>query len=102
MTHEELLALAADLPDAYVMTATEGNGAPESAWGDSFVYYREERNMPFATVVVSNYPGFDESSDLDRQGVFRLNAAVGREGFVSCSATRRARPRRSITPRSTS
>lgn len=38
--------------------------------------------MPFATVVASNYPGFDEVSDLDRDGLFRLNVSVGRERFT--------------------
>ncbi|CAN5309457.1 hypothetical protein BH23ACT9_BH23ACT9_07260 [soil metagenome] len=30
------------------------------------------------TVVTKDYPGFDTESDLDRPGVFRLNAWVGR------------------------
>ena len=82
MTERELIDLAASLPETYVMTASEESGAPESAWGDTFIFYGDERNMPFATIVVSNYPGFDEASDLDRDGVFRLNVAVGREGFI--------------------
>jgi len=32
--------------------------------------------MPVATIVTGNYPGFDERSDLDREGVFRLNVWV--------------------------
>jgi hypothetical protein len=82
MTERELFDLAAGLPDTYAMTADEASGAPESAWGDSFFYYGDERSMPYATIVVSNYPGFDEASGLDRDGVFRLNAAVGRECFI--------------------
>src|SRR3954454_6897560 len=82
MTGRELFDVAAGLPDTYAMTESEEGGAPEAAWGDSFFYYGAERNMPFATIVVSDYPGFDEASDLDREGVFRLNVAVGREGFT--------------------
>jgi len=37
--------------------------------------------MPFATIVTSNYDGFDTASDLGRPGVFRLNVAVGRARF---------------------
>lgn len=35
------------------------------------------RNHP----VKSDYPGFDETSRLDRDGVFRLNLAIGREAL---------------------
>src|SRR5690349_11671281 len=82
MTERELFDLAAGLPDTYAMTASEEGGAPEPAWGDSFFFIREERDMPFATIVVSDYPGFDEASELDRDGVFRLNVSLGREGFI--------------------
>ncbi len=81
MTEQEIIAFAAGLPDVYAMTADEASGAPEAAWGDSFFYYGGERQMPFATIVVSDYPGWDEASDLDRAGVFRLNVALGRDGF---------------------
>lgn len=87
MSERDLLAFGESLPGVVVMTADEESGAPESAWGDSFFYYDpddDERNrrMPFATIVVSNYPGFDEASDLDRPGVYRLNIAVGRAAYV--------------------
>ena len=69
-----------------VVTATAESGAPEVAWGDSFIYYDPDdseanRKMPFATVVCSDYPGFDTESQLDREGVFRLNIAVGRAAY---------------------
>ncbi|MET1016191.1 MAG: DUF6194 family protein [Leifsonia flava] len=88
MSESDLLAFGASLPGVVVMTADEASGAPESAWGDSFFYYDPDdddevnRRMPFATIVVSNYPGFDEASDLDRPGVYRLNIAVGRAAYV--------------------
>jgi hypothetical protein len=81
MTEEEIIAFVRGLPRVYAMTADEAGGEPEVAWGDSFFYYGEERQMPFTTVVVKDYPGWDEASNLDREGVFRLNASVGREAF---------------------
>ncbi|SCL17681.1 hypothetical protein GA0074692_0227 [Micromonospora pallida] len=71
-----------------MFTAGPDNGAPEVAWGDRFIYHDPEgdlpadRKFPFATIVVTDYPGFDTASDLDRDGVFRVNVAVGREVFA--------------------
>ena len=53
------------------------------AWGDSFFFYDpddspDDRRMPFTTIVTKDYDGFDEASDLNRPGVFRLNISVGR------------------------
>ena len=70
-----------------VVVASKENGAPEIAWGDSFFIYDpnrdlpETRRFPFATIVTKDYTGFDEQSDLDRPGVFRLNIGVSRETF---------------------
>lgn len=88
MTEEELIALAEELPGVVVQTASEEGGAPEVAWGDRFFFYDpsgntpESQRMPFATIVTSDYPGWDEYSDLDRPGVFRLNLSVGREAYT--------------------
>ena len=86
MTHEDLIEFATGLPGVFVQTAREGDGSPEIAWGDSFFYYDpddspEDRRMPFTTIVTKNYDGFDEASDLNRPGVFRLNISVGRTAF---------------------
>jgi hypothetical protein len=81
MDHDELLALAAALPGATVMTADEAGGAPEVAWGDSFIYYGAIDGQPFATIVIKDYPGFDTASNLDRPGVFRFNVSLGLERF---------------------
>ena len=89
MTEEEILAFAAALPGVTVVTASEATGAPEVAWGDSFVYYdppgtdpeAADRRFPFATVVVHDYPGFDEVSELNRDGAFRVNVNVGKRRF---------------------
>ena len=86
MTETEIIAFVSSLDGVAATTASAQSGPPESAWGDSFFFYDPEgseanQRFPFATLVCSNYPGFDESSQLDRDGVFRLNAAVGRTAY---------------------
>ena len=88
MTEEEIIRFVGGLPGVVSVTASAGNGAPEVSWGDSFFFYDPDgtlpgdRRLPFATIVIHNYAGFDTSSNLDRPGVFRLNIAVGRERFA--------------------
>jgi hypothetical protein len=85
MTADDIIELVTAMPGVAVVTAGPDNGAPEIAWGDSFFYYdpdgTSDRRLPFATIVTKDYTGFDESSRLDRDGVFRVNIAVGRDGF---------------------
>jgi hypothetical protein len=86
MTETEIIAFVSGLESVVAMTASAENGAPEVAWGDSFFYYDPDgaaanQHMPFATLVVSDYPGFDTESRLDREGIFRLNVAVGRTAY---------------------
>jgi hypothetical protein len=98
MTETEIIAFLSSLDGVVAMTASAETGAPEAAWGDSFFFYDPEQTeanqrFPFATLVCSDYPGFDTSSQLDREGVFRLNVAVGRaayERLVGHSATAHA------------
>jgi hypothetical protein len=65
-----------------LLRPSEGPGA-----GDTFIYYDPrgdldaKHQMPFATIVTKDYHGFDESSQLDRPDVFRLNIGVSRETF---------------------
>ncbi|HEY5856671.1 MAG TPA: DUF6194 family protein [Aldersonia sp.] len=84
MSPEDVITFVSGFPGVVAQTPGPGDGSPEIAWGDTFFFYdpddRESaRRMPFATIVVKNYPGFDEFSDLDREGVFRVNVGVGRE-----------------------
>ena len=86
VTQDEIVRLVRGLPGTVVQTADEASGAPAAAWGDSFVFYdpddrEENRRLGFATIVTKDYVGFDEASDLNRPGVFRLNLAVGAEQF---------------------
>lgn len=79
--------VAATCPGTDVVIASQEGDAPEVAWGDTFFIYDPERNLegaqrfPFATIVVKDYPGWDEASNLNREGVFRLNIGVDRETF---------------------
>ncbi len=68
--------------DAEVVRPTDGPGA-----GDTFFYYAPQHDLdmtsqlPFATIVVKDYGDFDNLSQLDRPGVFRLNIGVSRDTF---------------------
>jgi hypothetical protein len=89
VTEDDVRRLVCGLPDVWMVTASDDNGAPEVAWGDSFFFYdpsgRGEDLPPqgFATLVTKDYPGFDTASNLDRPGAFRVNIAVGRAAFES-------------------
>ncbi len=69
------------LPGVEQLAASEESGSPEGAWGDRFFYVGPDRRQPFATIVEHDVPGFDEASQLDRPGVFRLNLDLGRTEF---------------------
>lgn len=87
VTEDDVRQLVSGLADVEVVVASEADGAPEIAWGDSFFFYRPPgaaeaaQRQPFATLVIKDYPGFDTASDLDRPGVFRVNVGIGRETF---------------------
>jgi hypothetical protein len=55
--------------------------------GDTFFIYdprhdlEPKQQMPFATIVTKDYGEFDNTSRLDRPGVFRLNVGVSRDTF---------------------
>jgi len=87
VTEQEIIQFTARLAGVDLLTAGKTTGAPEIAWGDSFFYYdpdwdiTTDKRFPFATIVTKNYPGFDEASNVDRDGIFRLNISVGRRRF---------------------
>ena len=72
-----------------VEVASREGGAPEIAWGDTFFIYDPDRNlegagrMPFATIVTKDYGDFDNASNLDRAGIFRVNIGISKETFRS-------------------
>lgn len=84
MTESEARSLFERLDDVHVIIGSTDLGHPEAAVGDTFCTYapddgREPDKMPFATIVTKNVPGWDEASDLDRPGAFRVNLNVGRK-----------------------
>jgi hypothetical protein len=86
VTENEIIEFVTGLPGAVAVTASEHNGAPEVAWGDTFFFYdphddAADRRHPFASIVINDYDGFDTFSRLNRPGIFRLNIGVGRVGF---------------------
>lgn len=60
---------------------------PAIARGDTFFIYDPGRDLdaprrlPFATIVTKDYGDFDDRSNLDRAGVFRLNVELRKETF---------------------
>jgi len=49
--------------------------------GNVFFVYDKQNRIPFITIVTSNK--YDNHSDLDRPGVFRLNIGIGKQTFRS-------------------
>lgn len=73
--------LTADSVAAYVRDAFPGVDVV-TAGGGTFFSLNPETHWPnFATLVTTDE--FDDASDLDRRGVFRLNIGVGRSTFQS-------------------
>jgi hypothetical protein len=90
MDQEAIRRFVAETYDGVdVEVAAQENGAPEVAWGDTFFIHDPEHNLegarrfPFATIVTQDYGDFDNRSNLDRPGVFRLNIGIGRDSFVA-------------------
>ena len=87
MTETEIIDYVSGLSGVVALTASEESGAPAAAWGDSFFFYDPEGNLPenqrlpFTTLVIHDYAGWDTESNLDRDGIFRVNIAIGRSGF---------------------
>ncbi len=81
MSSDHVAAFILERVGGSLLVASEEGGAPEVAWGDMFFYATDDHTppaMPFATIVHRDYPGFDEASNLNRDGVFRLNVELGR------------------------
>ncbi|GAA2142506.1 DUF6194 family protein [Actinomadura napierensis] len=83
MSIDEILEFVGGFDGVLVLRPQPGDGSPEIAWGDAFVYYAPDGNVPkatqpYATIVTKDYPG-DERSRLDRPGAFRLNIAAGKD-----------------------
>ncbi|MGY1795478.1 DUF6194 family protein [Geodermatophilus sp. SYSU D00525] len=83
---DEIIGHVTSLGGVLVLRPGPGDGSPEAAWGDVFLYWAPDgvvpRTQPFATVVTKDLPG-DRSSRLDRPGTFRVDVGVGREEFTA-------------------
>lgn len=81
---DELVEFVENLGGVLTLHPQPGDGTPEIAWGDYFFYYAPDgvlpRTQPFATIVTKDYPG-DETSQLNRPNIFRINIAAGKELF---------------------
>ncbi|MBN8473017.1 hypothetical protein JYJ95_41475 [Corallococcus exiguus] len=69
-----LEALAAYIRDAF------RDVRMDTSTPDLFFFAGDERKHPFATIVTRDTE-FDHHSELDRDGVFRLNLGVSKESF---------------------
>lgn len=82
-------AISTSFSGVDVQIASPENGAPEMAWGDTFFIYDPNRDLeatrrfPFATIVTQDYGEFDNASNLNRPGIFRLNIGVSKETFAA-------------------
>ncbi len=85
MTQDDIRDHLGGNASVLVQVSGPGDGSAEIAWGDTFFFVYDKngdpRKMPFATIVTKDYEGFDSDSDLNRDGVFRLNIDVGKERF---------------------
>jgi hypothetical protein len=85
MEISEILDPVRTLDGALVLAPAEGSGFPEIAWGDFFLYYAPDGQIPanvqpFATIVTKDYPG-DTHSALDGEHRWRVNIHVGHARF---------------------
>lgn len=89
MTEAAIIERIGGLEGVDATTATAESGAPEIAWGDTFFIFDPDRKLtgaqqfPFATLVTKDYDEFDNASNLNRPGVFRLNIGVGTDVYES-------------------
>jgi hypothetical protein len=83
---EEIIGFVEGFEGVLVLRPKAGDGTPEIAWGDVFIYYAPDGTVPaatqpFATIVTKDYPG-DGGSRLDPRGRFRLNIAAGKDAVA--------------------
>ncbi len=62
-----------------------------TAYGYTFFFYRSERKMPFATLGAQD-DDYDRASNLNREGVFRLNIGVSRDTYRALFGPQPAAP----------
>ena len=71
MEPEDVVAWITNAFDPIEHVETDGN------W---FFFFDPDHLFPFATLVTNDL--YDQASDLDRPGIYRLNVGVGRETWI--------------------
>lgn len=85
MSMEQIIETVRGFEGVLVVQPAPGDGTPELAWGDTFLYAAPdgrmpERTQPYATIVTKDYPD-DTASGLDEPGRWRVNIHVDRGTF---------------------
>jgi hypothetical protein len=90
MTMHHIIDHARTLDAVLVLQPQPGDGSPEIAWGDAFIYYAPDGvippTQPFATIVTKDYPD-EPSSGLNEPGTFRLNIAAPKAEYARIVGT---------------
>ena len=85
MDIDDIIDRATTLDAVVVLRPHAGDGSPEISWGDAFLYYAPDGQIPttqpFATIVTKDYPD-EPASGLDEPGTFRLNIAAPNAEFA--------------------
>lgn len=66
---------------AFILMEYQDARAVESD-GDMFLMHGADDKFPFATIITKDNE-FDAASDLNRDGVFRLNMGIDRDSFTA-------------------
>ena len=75
------MAVGEDSVISFMTENFEGVESFTSDTGNTFFFYGPEHMIPFVTLVTSDE--YDQFSDLNRPGVFRLNIGVSKKTFRS-------------------
>lgn len=65
----------------------------EQNYGYTFFFYRSDHTLPFATLIGADNE-YDRVSNLDREGVYRLNIGVSKKTFQELFGTEKVDPSR--------
>ena len=64
------------------ITALLPDAQRQTVEGDTFFFWGDDRQIPFATLVTKDAHDAAPVSDLARDGVYRLNVGVGKETYT--------------------
>lgn len=86
MSMNDILEAVRRFDGVLELAPTAGSEYPEVAWGDHFLYFAPDgeipqRVQPYATIITKDYPD-DTLSRLSEPGRWRVNIHVGRRRFA--------------------